>query len=234
VRWNLDPPIGFRGLQRDKTLTIYQRHLPHWRQAGATYFVTYRLADSLPQSKCEQLKRFRKDWEQRNPPPRSQQQLDELWREVFRRVDGWLDTGSGSCHLRSVMPRRVVANAFHHFDGERYELGCYVVMPNHVHLVVRPFDEDDDALTRVTHSWKRHSSLAINRLLGRDGQLWQDECFDRIIRDEENLWRVVQYIGSNPRKAGLNENAYSLWISESWKAAGWLFQDGDGGCARTS
>ena len=68
--FNLPPPPGFRGLQPDIPVKMYQRHLPHWRQKGATYFVTFRLADALPQSKLDLLKRWRETWEREHPSPR--------------------------------------------------------------------------------------------------------------------------------------------------------------------
>jgi putative transposase len=73
--WNLAAPPGFQGLREDKDLTIYIRHLPHWRQEGATYFATFRLGDSLPQSKLRELTDWRKEWEQCHEQPRS----TEVW-----------------------------------------------------------------------------------------------------------------------------------------------------------
>ena len=225
MTWNLDPPPGFQGLHPDKPVTMYQRHLPHWRQAGATYFVTFRLADSLPRDKLDELISFRADWDRRHPPPRSEQQLHELWRETFLRIDRWLDEGAGSCRLRDPRASKTVTDSLHYFDGQRYELGCYVVMPNHVHLVVRPFEEDDEALGRIMHSWKRHTSFEINKLFGLEGALWQDESYDRIVRDEEHLWRTIQYIGRNPKKAGLTNANGTTWIRPSWIELGWKFID---------
>jgi putative transposase len=69
--WNLSPPPGFQGLDPNKPVTMYMRHLPHWRQDGATYFVTYRLGDSLPQEKLDELRQFKQEWEKQHPPPRS-------------------------------------------------------------------------------------------------------------------------------------------------------------------
>jgi putative transposase len=113
----------------------------------------------------------------------------------------------------------------HATDGTRCELDCYVVMPNHVHAVVRPLQPATDSLEKILRSWKGASSRWINELLGQSGALWQRESFDRIIRDEEHLWRVVQYIGSNPRKAGLAATEFSLWIRPEWAKLGWRFVD---------
>jgi hypothetical protein len=138
--WNLAPPPGFQGLHPDKLLCTYQRHLPHWRQEGATYFVTFRLGDSLPQSKF-----------------------------------------------------------------------------------VRPLVDQLQPLENIIGSWKQFSSNKINAALGTKGQLWQEETFDRIIRDEEHLWRAIQYIGRNPDNASVSRQSCPLWIRPEWEALGWSF-----------
>jgi REP element-mobilizing transposase RayT len=222
--WNLPPPPGFQGLHPDKPVTIYVRHLPHWRQEGATYFVTFRLHDSLPQDKLRELEILRRDWEEQHPPPHTKEQLEQLAHDTMRRVEHWLDQGMGSCRLKDPTAARMVVDALHHFDGQRYELGCYVVMPNHVHAIVRPLLCDSDPLERILQSRKRHTASAINRHFGLTGPLWQEESFDRIIRDEEHLYRVIQYIGANPIKAGLSREQCPLWIRPEWEKLGWRFE----------
>jgi putative transposase len=254
--WNLPPPPGFQGLRQDLPLTCYERHLPHWRQHGATYFVTFRLNDSLPQSKLHELEGIRREWQQKHPQPRTNEQREELARETARRIELWLDQGFGSCILRESQCRAFVVEAMHHFDvggrpsqavrdagqkfdggndvtaqaasggrpSVRYELGCYVVMPNHVHVVVRPLDAKVHSLETIIGSWKQFSGTRINRTRRLTGEHWQEECFDRIIRDEEHLWRVIQYIGRNPVRANLPSEAYSLWIRPQWEALGWRFE----------
>jgi hypothetical protein len=98
-------------------------------------------------------------------------------------------------------------------------------MPNHVHVIVRPLLCDVEPLERILQSWKRHTALKINRLLAQSGTLWQDESFDRIIRDEEHLYRVLQYIGANPSKAGLTTAQCPTWIRPAWIELGWRFED---------
>jgi REP element-mobilizing transposase RayT len=97
-------------------------------------------------------------------------------------------------------------------------------MPNHVHAVVRPLTPVALPLEMVLQQWKGGSSCKINRLLKQSGTLWQRESFDRIIRDEEHLWRVIQYIGRNPRNAGLSPSDVRLWIRPAWTALGWRFE----------
>lgn len=204
--FNREPPAGFQGLDPDKPVTFYMRHLPHWRQDGATYFVTFRLHDSLPQSKLHELERLRQEWLQRHPPPHTDEQLEGLMLETMCRVEHWLDQGMGSCRLKDPAAARIITDAMHYFDGARYELDCYTVMPNHVHCVLRPLLCNALPLEKILQSWKRHSALEINRLFGLEQTLWQEEGVDRIIRDAEHLYRVIQYIGANPIKAGLSRS----------------------------
>jgi REP element-mobilizing transposase RayT len=212
-------------LRSDLPLRVYIRHLPHWRQAGATYFVTFRLHDSLPQVKLDELATLRREWEARHPPPQQDEQLEALTREMVRRIELWLDQGMGSCRLKEPKAAQCIADAMHYFDGNRYELGCYVVMPNHVHAIVRPFSDEAEPLERILQSWKRHAALTINRSLGLSGPLWQEENFDRIVRDEEHLYRAIQYIGANAARAGLPTEQCLRWLRPEWLRLGWTFSE---------
>src|SRR5690606_357506 len=106
-----------------------------------------------------------------------------------------------------------------------YCLGAYVLMPNHVHLLVRPLNDDnDDALEDILQSWKRHSAALINVQRLRTGSVWMDESYDRIVRDEEHLYHCLKYIGSNARRAGLDVDLVPRWVRPEWIAAGWKFE----------
>jgi putative transposase len=168
--WNLPPPPGFQGLDPYKPVTVYYRFLPHWRQDGATYFVTYRQDDSLPQTKLRELQDLKNDWERRNPPPRSQEKMEEWSRLAAGRIEAWLDGGMGTCRLRDRRAAALVIEAMHHFDGERYELDCYVIMPNHAHLLVRPLVPAAFPLEKILQSWKLYTSRRINALFGTSGR----------------------------------------------------------------
>ncbi len=222
--WNLPPPRGFQGLHPDKPLTVYMRHLPHWRQEGATYFVTFRLADSLPQANLNELQVLKREWERRHPLPHADSALQELARETTRRIEVWLDQGMGKCVLKEASLAAHVSSALHFFDDNRYELDCYVIMPNHVHVVVRPLGVEYP-IEEIVGSWKKFSARQINRELGQQGELWQEEAYDRIVRDEEHLWRIIQYIGSNPQRAGLWSSNCPLWIRPQWVELGWKFEE---------
>lgn len=227
--WNLEPPLGFQGLREDLPLRIYIRHMPHWRQDGATYFVTFRLADSLPENRRRELEGLKADWERRHPPPRSKDVLEQLARMVFERVEHWLDQGSGRCVLGRDDAAKEVAKSLLHFQHDRYEVGCSVVMPNHVHAIVRPLKPPAHDLEDILGSWKSYTARRINQLITDEEsdpeKLWQDESYDRIIRDEEHLWRSLQYVARNPKKAGLSNESCYLWLNPDWEKLGWRFED---------
>ncbi len=238
--WNLAAPPGFQGLHPDLPVTTYVRHLPHWRQDGATYFVTFRLADSLPQAKLRELAALKEAWQKqiRDTQRGTERRLnsgterrsvlqgeDDFARRVMRQVEAWLDQGMGQRWLQRASLRKIVADAMHYFDDVRYELGCYVIMPNHVHALIRPLQPSAHPLENILQGRKATSSREANRALGRKGSFWQDESFDRIVRDEEHLWRCVQYIGRNPKTANLADGQWTRWIRPSWQTCGWSFVD---------
>ena len=109
-----------------------------------------------------------------------------------------------------------------HFNGERYQLGCSVIMPNHCHAVIRPFDgyELEDLIGPMKGITAKH----INADFGGHGELWQQESHDRIIRDAEHLHRVIQYIGRNPASSKLPSDQWQRWIDPAWETAGWKFE----------
>ncbi len=213
------------GLRDDLPLTVYQQTLPHWRQDGATYFVTFRLADSLPQSKLHELRQFKAEWKRQHSPPQTKEDAGWFSRETMQRVERWLDQGIGSCVLKSPEAAASLVDSLHAGDDSRFELGCYVVMPNHVHAIVHPLDAANQQLEMILKSRKASSACEINRQLGRSGTLWQRDNYDRIIRDEEHLYRVIQYIGRNPHLAGLSIDDVRLWIRPSWVECGWNFDE---------
>lgn len=221
--FNKPPAPRFRGLHPDLPIRMYSRLLPHWRQDGATYAVTFRQADSIPQEQLEALKRWRIIWERENPEPRSKQQWHQFAKEITSKTERWMDEGYGSCVFREPRFSRLMSDSLLHFQDQRYFTSCFVVMPNHIHVVMQPINghELEDCVQRI----KQFVAMRVNKALQREGALWQEESFDRIIRDEEHLWNVVQYIGQNPRKAGLPREQWVRWIHPDWKLAGWDFSD---------
>ena len=181
-------------------------NLPHWRQEHVTYFVTFRLADSIPAATLELWKRERDDWLARNPQPHSPSQKREYEQQFVNRFHKWLDAGNGECVLGSPDVRQVVTQALVHFQNSRYLLREWVVMPNHVHVIVTPLPGHE--LSEILHSWKSFTAKKINKLLGKTGTLWQKESFDHIVRGPDQLERIERYIHNNPQS--LPADRYTL------------------------
>jgi ATP-dependent DNA helicase DinG len=195
------PALLFTPFDPSAPVAIYGRHLPHWRQDGATYFVTFRLADSIPQTKLREWEREMTDWLKKNPEPHTTEQKTDYHERFTEKFQRWLDASLGECVLRRPEISEIVENALRHFDGERYVLGHYVVMPNHVHAVLRTVQ--GNLLKEIMHSWKSFTAHEINKVLGREGTLWQEESFDCIVRSGAQLEKIGFYIQENPAKAKL-------------------------------
>jgi menaquinone-specific isochorismate synthase len=179
-------------------------HLPHWTRDGAIYAVTFRLADSLPAHVIETWKSERAEIEaraNRRDTPLAPQERERLLRLQSEKIETLLDAGAGECLLRQPPVATLVAEALLHFDGERYELHEWCVMPNHVHAILRPLP--GHTLDEILHSWKSFTGKEANQLLGRTGSFWQTEYYDHLIRDEADYAHAVEYVRQNPEKAGL-------------------------------
>ncbi|MCX6895758.1 MAG: transposase [Verrucomicrobia bacterium] len=187
--------------------------LPHLKREGGTYFVTFRLADTLPAELIRRLKAERAaivDQARAAKRPLTWHEQEELFRWYSSRVDAFLDTGRGECFLGRPEIADVVAGALRHFDGQRYELRAWSVMPNHVHAVVWP--KPPHTLSRILHSWKSFTATQANRMLDCIGRpFWQKEAYDHLVRDDADLARCCEYTTMNPVNAKLCE-----W-PEDWK-----------------
>ncbi len=187
-------------------IAVLDGNLPHWRQEGTTYFVTFRTADSLPRKKLDEWSAERDLWIQQNPEPHTKEQKREYWQKFPERIQRWLDAGYGECLLAQPDLRQIVVDALQHFDGVRYALRKWVVMPNHVHVVVTPWGTHE--LSEILHSWKSFTAKAINKARGRTGTFWQKESFDHIARSPSALECIETYIEENPQQ--LSEGTFSL------------------------
>lgn len=182
-------------------------NLPHWRQEAVTYFVTFRLADSLPEAKLKAWKRERDSWVAARPKPWNDAIRDAYHRQFTAVIEKWLDAGHGSCLLARKDVRAVVCSALRHFADVRYTLDAWIVMPTHVHAVLTPLA--DYELSSILHTWKSFTSHAVRRILPEwSGPLWQKESFDHIVRGPDHLERIRAYIAQNP--LGLPPDSYTL------------------------
>ena len=200
------------GLGADVRIT--QRHLPHWTVStganeSAIYWVTFRLADSIPMETLRAWQRAREEWRRAHPQPwnaKTWGEYDELFGDRF---EAWLDQGNGSRALAKPEIREVVRACLMRFDGVRLHVHAAVIMPTHVHALLQPLHRH--TLAALLGRIKGTSARQANQLLGTTGAFWQDESYDHIVRSDEQLWHYFRYIEENPRKVGLRADEYWLY-----------------------
>lgn len=198
---------------------FYRRKLPHWIPSDAIFFITFRLANSLPaniiKKLVEEKENHQKIIQAKFQEKEQKERLYELEKKYFRHFDAWLDR----CHaespvwLRQEKIARIVSEVIHEFDGQRYALMAYCIMPNHVHLLIDTRGYKIDVSHRGTTAHyplsdmlkqlKGRSSHLANQALKRSRMFWQHESYDHVVRDSKELERIHWYILNNPVKAGL-------------------------------
>ena len=186
--------------------------LPHWERNSATYFITFRLHDSLPRFVLEQIEFEKKNIVRTATQLGRDLSADERKRIAqlsTARVECYLDTGAGACHLRKTFVSDLVRDALQHFDEQRYRLFAWCIMPNHVHVVAKLFP--DIELASVLHSWKSFTAKQAGKLVGITGEFWQREYYDHLLRNEAEFLRAVRYVVENPLKAGLRDWPW-VWV----------------------
>jgi type I restriction enzyme R subunit len=209
----------------DQEVGVILRRLPHWSQPGTITFITWRTWDSLPERVIRQWQSEGDAWlKKRGIDPSAPDWQNQLQRQdvslvkEFKRIlaDRWndhLDDCHGACVLRRPELSGIVADSLRHFDGDRYELTDFVVMPNHVHILAAfPCTE---GLLAQCESWKHFTATKINRLLGRKGRLWQQDGFDHLVRSQEQFVYLRGYLANNPKKAKLKPDEYRVYSSRS-------------------
>ncbi len=164
--------------------------LPHFDAGRIQQSITYRLHDSLPRQVIEEFEREAEV----EPDVLRQRKLRHL-------IETYVDAGHGACYLRNPIIAQIVIDSWLHLAGECYDLLAWVVMPNHVHLVIRQYDSHQ--LENIIARWKSFTATTINKHLQRSGPLWMPDYWDRYVRDQDHFARVVQYIENNPVAAGL-------------------------------
>lgn len=221
----------------DRPMRVYHRDLPHWRQFGCTYFVTFRLSDSIPAGVRRELEYEQSLWLKARgityDGPRGQ------WRSELRRlsqedqfrfekhfnqqVQACLDRGLGHCWLHKRDCIALLRQELLRADAYQHHVGDFVIMPNHVHLLTTPIDGQE--LELVLKSIKGQAAIACNRQVGQSGAFWQSESHDHIVRNLKQLVIYRQYIAANPARAVIavpDEALYRAdWMDEWLKSEMW-------------
>jgi type I restriction enzyme R subunit len=198
-------------------IRIHEHCRPHWSQAGAVIFITFRTHDSIPSDVIERWEREKQEWLRLNGydaaghwsqvvPTLSESEQTEFRKQFHRCREEFLDTCHGQCLLRRPNLAKIVADSLLHFDNKRYRMGDFVVMPNHVHLLA--VFGTAEILKDQCDSWLHYTAFKINKSIGTKGRFWQQEPFDHLVRSPEQYEYLRQYIADNPRKAGLPPGEY--------------------------
>lgn len=199
---------------------FYERHLPHYVVDEYAYFITIRLYGSLP---INVIKNLQQSYERdlaaissiKNPAKKYEEYSLLKWNyftefdlnlHSFEKSPDWLNNES----IASL-----VKESLHYRDNKDYNMVAYTIMSNHLHLVVIPFFKkimseseykNEYPLGSMLGSIKKFTALRANKILNREGYFWQHESYDHIIRDENELLKIVEYVLNNPVKAGLVEH----------------------------
>ena len=195
------------------SISIVERRLPHWSQAGVLCFITFRTHDSLSVETVERFHADRKSWlleHGLDPQSRhwrsnlrnlSQREQREFYGTFSTRWHDDLDRCEGACVLANGNHAETVRNSLLHFNGDRYDMIDFIIMPNHAHLLVAFLDED--AMLKQCESWKHYTAHLINQAHGTSGRFWQQDGFDHLVRSPQQFEHFRHYIADNPIKAGI-------------------------------
>jgi len=212
-------------------------NLPHYQPEDYAYFITTRLTGTIPKIVFEKIKN---EYEQNlkhldgyKCSKTKKEKYRELQKTKFNKYEKILDTCKyGHKWLGDSKVAKIVDQAFHYYDGAKYDLIAYTILPNHIHLVIFPIverkssfaqkdinnqyiqNESGDSfyiLSKIMQDIKKFTAKEANKVLNRKGKFWQNENYDHVVRDEQELRRIVKYILNNPVKAGLCE------VADEWK-----------------
>lgn len=220
----------------------YRRKLPHIHSPGATLFLTFRLADSIPKSVIEKWKQEKIWLEKEQERILNSKAVNENQKESFldfqrrwfvRFEDVLHKQESDIVWLKNKEVANLVADSLKYRNGKVYKLMAFCIMSNHVHAVFKPllserslkevpnsnplmFESDAPTLGEIMQSLKGYTAHEANKILNRTGQFWEEESYDHEVRNDEELSRIIKYVLNNPVKAGLVKN-WRDW-QWSWRA----------------
>ncbi|MDB4265229.1 transposase [bacterium] len=199
------PPMPY--FDPSHPLDSHLRNLPHWQQGEVPIFLTWSLIDSLPEAATTKLKARRDHWLASHPKPWTEEVEKEYYVKFANPINEMLDRGYGECILRDPQIAAIVGEALLSNHEKKYRLHSFVIMPNHVHILVTLFD--GQSFSKITQSWKGSSARYLNLKRGKSGTVWQQESWDRLIRSKVHFDYVIRYIRENP--ARLPPHTFLLW-----------------------
>lgn len=198
------------------SLTISSgENLPHWQCKNAIYHISFRLADSVPQSVCERWLRERECLiaDAKREGKEYSEEIERKAKYLYsEQIEKYLDAGHGSCCLNKPEIAKLVMESITHFNKVRYRLHAWCIMPNHVHVIAQVMANYE--LSQIIHSWKSFTAHQANKLLGLTGTFWQRDAYNHIIRSKKEYHFQIRYTWENPEKAKL-KNWQWRWKSDN-------------------
>ena len=209
---------------------VTKGNLPHWYKPGFAHFVTYRLAGSVPNHLIQQWRQDRlAAFEKLGAEGSSGDARERLQKRFFQKYDDYLDQSDSIRWLANSEVAEIVRENLYHHHGKKFQLLSWCIMPNHVHVLIQPFEgiqmvevdfsgevaDSRSPLTGIMHSLKSYTANQANRVLNRSGSFWQTESYDHWVRSVAELERIHAYIQLNPVKAGLCEHPKEWLFSSS-------------------
>jgi putative transposase len=171
---------------------FHRRRLPHLYYNEGIYFVTYRLYGSIPPGELEKIQRIIKEAKTEKKNVRIFKKYDLLMDNQYNKID----------YLRNPKIAKICEHSLHFSNGKDYKLICYCIMPNHIHVLFELMNKNK-SIGDIMGAIKRNSAKEANKALNRTGPFWQAESFDRLIRDDKELYFIIKYVLLNPVNAGL-------------------------------
>ena len=221
---------------------FFRRYLPHWRPPGVPFFLTYRLAGTLPRKIIDDLERERQQLQELEDGYSEDERNLRIDKKLFAIWDGYLDKFANIAWLADPEIASIVRDNLYYHAEEKYTLWAYVIMPNHVHVLLQPdadwsrqFGDNENSttscqlvkdsnlrysskgpLSTILHSLRSYTANKANKVLGTTGTFWRSEVYDHWVRDNAEFQRIIYYIESNPTKAGLVKNPEDWRFSSAY------------------
>ena len=195
---------------------FYKRNLPHLQPESALIFVTYRLAFDLPKEVLSNLLEIRKLYDSKLVKVNEMEKLKLKKicnKYLFELEDDYFDRSKSTpLWLQNDDVAQVVMNSLRFNDGKLYELHLAMIMPNHIHMIIKPLTDSNKpvSLAKIMKDHKSYTANEANKILQRNGQFWHHENYDHYIRSDEEYYRIKEYILNNPVKAELVDH-YRNW-----------------------
>lgn len=185
----------------------HRNYLPHFDGGERRWqFITLHLGDALPKNALDRMKIELAYLESKS---------EEFKLELRRKIEKYLDAGYGECYIKQEIIAAQVCSSLFHFHEQRYTIKSWVIMPNHIHFLFKPIE--GFTLSSLIHSIKSYTASEANKILNKKGQFWQEDYFDRYIRDRDHFNKTIRYIENNPVKAGLCEKPQDWKFSSAYK-----------------